>query len=386
MASCICTTTALRTLIKDLTGLTVKQQRQQAVPLYRTARTFSARASSRQLETSRAVPAVGNDFLPFVSAGERKLPDQTIQESKNAVDEAASKEVVVDEDWHAEVDVVAQQAQSYDEDALVPLADRISTGGLEELLESSDTIAPTVVSSSIDKRPKYSLGRKAARLLRKQRRIETNEWKPSAHWQATEVEGSGAGKQSVLGKIEAMDGPSIAPKKFKVVAEKKPKNVEVGISAKERQPKAKARIPPALLQDKNEAWKIQKAALVNKFGEKGWQPRKRLSPDTLEGIRALHKSDPAAYSTEMLADHFKITPEAIRRILKSKWRPNEDEVEQRRLRWEKRGVKKWEEMAKDGAKPPAKWRAQGVKSPKVQWREEMDEKRGRQQDLHVKWA
>ena len=111
-----------------------------------------------------------------------------------------------------------------------------------------------------------------------------------------------------------------------------------------------------------EPWQIQKAALGRKFGEQGWQPNKRLSPDTLEGIRALHVSDPISYNTQTLAQHFHITPEAIRRILKSKWRPNEEEAEERRLRWEKRGVKKWSEMAELGIKPPAKWRALGVRT------------------------
>ena len=117
-----------------------------------------------------------------------------------------------------------------------------------------------------------------------------------------------------------------------------------------------------------EPWQIQKAALSHKFGEQGWQPNKRLSPDTLEGIRALHVSDPGNYNTETLAQHFHITPEAIRRILKSKWRPNEEEAEERRLRWEKRGVKKWREMAELGIRPPAKWRALGVKTKEQEGR------------------
>jgi hypothetical protein len=120
-----------------------------------------------------------------------------------------------------------------------------------------------------------------------------------------------------------------------------------------------------------EIWQVQKASLERKFGEKGWQPSKRLSPDTIEGIRALHASDPKNYKTETLAMHFQITPEAIRRILKSKWRPNEAEAEDRRQRWEKRGVKKWKEMAELGVRPPAKWRALGVTSKQQQ------EKRGK---------
>ncbi|QIW97943.1 hypothetical protein AMS68_003461 [Peltaster fructicola] len=63
-----------------------------------------------------------------------------------------------------------------------------------------------------------------------------------------------------------------------------------------------------------------------------------VSPDSLNGIRALHESDPDIYTTPVLAEHFKITSEAVRRILKGKWRPKEEEIEDRRQRWERRGV------------------------------------------------
>lgn len=107
-------------------------------------------------------------------------------------------------------------------------------------------------------------------------------------------------------------------------------------------------------------WQIQKSALSKKFGSSTWSPRKRLSPDSLEGIRALHAQYPDKYTTAELADQFKVSPDAIRRILKSKWRPNDDEDEQRRARWNKRGVKIWSQMNELGVKPPRKWRVQGV--------------------------
>lgn len=110
----------------------------------------------------------------------------------------------------------------------------------------------------------------------------------------------------------------------------------------------------------SDRWKVQKAALEEKFGEQNWNPRKRISPDALAGIRALHAKSPDVFSTAVLAEHFKVTPEAIRRILKSKWQPTEEEAEERRERWEKRGEKKWSEMAELGLKPPKKWRERGV--------------------------
>lgn len=109
-----------------------------------------------------------------------------------------------------------------------------------------------------------------------------------------------------------------------------------------------------------EPWQVQKRALGEKFGEQGWTPRKRLSPDALGGIRDLNAQDPITYSSQTLADQFKISPEAIRRILKSKWTPNESQQEDRRHRWEKRGEGIWTQMAEIGVKPPKKWRERGI--------------------------
>jgi hypothetical protein len=200
------------------------------------------------------------------------------------------------------------------------------------------------------------------------------------------------GIQSVLDKIEAMDdGPIL---KNKVTPIRKAVTTDSSQGKRERvaskvastTTSKAAKLQTSFKKDKTEAWKVQKAALAEKFGATGWQPRKRLSPDTLEGIRALNKSDPASYSTAMLAQHFKVSPDAVRRILKSQWRPSEDEVEDRRQRWEKRGIRKWEEMSKQGAKPPAKWRAMGVKSPEARGREREKSDRRGGGDEHVKWA
>ncbi|KAA6414416.1 MAG: required for respiratory growth mitochondrial [Lasallia pustulata] len=109
-----------------------------------------------------------------------------------------------------------------------------------------------------------------------------------------------------------------------------------------------------------ELWQSQKSALAAKFGAQGWAPRKRLSPDALEGIRALHAQYPEIYTTPVLADQFKVSPEAVRRILKSKWRPNEEEEADRRQRWDKRGESIWSQMVELGIKPPKKWREMGI--------------------------
>ncbi|KAI1388883.1 uncharacterized protein F4822DRAFT_261310 [Hypoxylon trugodes] len=110
---------------------------------------------------------------------------------------------------------------------------------------------------------------------------------------------------------------------------------------------------------KREEWQIQKSALKQKFPE-GWAPRKRLSPDALDGIRALHSQFPEDYTTEVLAEKFEVSPEAIRRILRSKWTPSSEEEERRQKRWFNRGKNIWSQMAALGKKPPRRWRREGI--------------------------
>jgi hypothetical protein len=108
-----------------------------------------------------------------------------------------------------------------------------------------------------------------------------------------------------------------------------------------------------------EHWQIQKAALKEKFKE-GWNPRKKLSPDALAGIRAVHAQFPEQYTTSVLAEKFEVSPEAIRRILKSRWTPKEEEALDRQRRWFLRGQKVWSRYAELGLKPPARWRKLGI--------------------------
>ncbi|KTW27190.1 uncharacterized protein T551_03184 [Pneumocystis jirovecii RU7] len=81
-------------------------------------------------------------------------------------------------------------------------------------------------------------------------------------------------------------------------------------------------------------WKKQKIALKEKFPE-GWNPLKKLSPDTMSQIKTLRQQDPA-YTVPVLSNMFKVSPEAIRRILKSKWEPSPEEYADKLARWKKR--------------------------------------------------
>ncbi|KAI2471764.1 hypothetical protein F4781DRAFT_385782 [Annulohypoxylon bovei var. microspora] len=137
---------------------------------------------------------------------------------------------------------------------------------------------------------------------------------------------------------------------------KESKRLRALTAMKEKRRKMVAMLPRHL---RKEYWAIQKQALREKFPE-GWKPRKRLSPDALDGIRALHAQFPDHYTTDELSDKFEVSPEAIRRILKSNWRPNAEEEVDRQGRWFNRGKAIWGQMAAIGRKPPRKWRKEGV--------------------------
>ncbi|PCH35258.1 hypothetical protein WOLCODRAFT_139830 [Wolfiporia cocos MD-104 SS10] len=56
----------------------------------------------------------------------------------------------------------------------------------------------------------------------------------------------------------------------------------------------------------------------------GWAPPRKLSRETMDAVRAMHALDPRMFTTPVLAEKFRVSPEAIRRILKSKWEPTKE--------------------------------------------------------------
>ncbi|MBW0571291.1 hypothetical protein O181_111006 [Austropuccinia psidii MF-1] len=73
-------------------------------------------------------------------------------------------------------------------------------------------------------------------------------------------------------------------------------------------------------------WLIQKEALKEIFPE-GWNPPKKISRPAMKLLRTLHQTDPQQFSLPALSDKFKISPEAVRRILRSKWEPDQTAME-----------------------------------------------------------
>ena len=73
-----------------------------------------------------------------------------------------------------------------------------------------------------------------------------------------------------------------------------------------------------------EEWKQHRAVLKESFPA-GWSPPKKLSREAMDGLRMLHSQNPEVFSTPVLASKFRISPEAVRRILKSKWEPTREQ-------------------------------------------------------------
>lgn len=64
----------------------------------------------------------------------------------------------------------------------------------------------------------------------------------------------------------------------------------------------------------------------------GWSPPKKLSREAMDGLRIMHAQNPDVFTTPILAEKFRISPEAVRRILKSKWEPTRERKQKLAMR------------------------------------------------------
>jgi uncharacterized protein YnzC (UPF0291/DUF896 family) len=87
-----------------------------------------------------------------------------------------------------------------------------------------------------------------------------------------------------------------------------------------RKPQTKLKYAKRALPDE---WKRHRSVLKESFPD-GWSPPKKLSREAMEGLRMLHTQNPEIFTTPVLASKFRISPEAVRRILKSKWEPTRE--------------------------------------------------------------
>ncbi|KOG96959.1 mitochondrial ribosome assembly protein RRG9 [Saccharomyces eubayanus] len=83
-------------------------------------------------------------------------------------------------------------------------------------------------------------------------------------------------------------------------------------------------------------WKKQKMAVRKKIQGQRWNPSKKISQEQMEALRLLKSNFPEMTASDF-AERFKISPEAVRRILKSNWKRSDDENKNAHERWKRRG-------------------------------------------------
>jgi Neugrin len=125
-------------------------------------------------------------------------------------------------------------------------------------------------------------------------------------------------------------------------------------------------------------WKRHREGLKESFPN-GWSPPKTLSRAAMEGLRILHAQDPEVFTTPLLASKFRISPEAVRRILKSKWEPSRERrqklSEKERIDVEQRWRKKQLEEAKSRIEAIAEKKDADAEESEVYWSTQDPEKR-----------
>lgn len=93
---------------------------------------------------------------------------------------------------------------------------------------------------------------------------------------------------------------------------------EIVNGARPNTPPLHLRRPPA--KPTPPEFKAHRAVMKKDFPS-GWAPPRKLSREAMEGVRQMHRLDPEKFSTPVLAEKFRVSPEAVRRILKSRWEP-----------------------------------------------------------------
>jgi len=105
-------------------------------------------------------------------------------------------------------------------------------------------------------------------------------------------------------------------------------------------------------------WSHHRTSLKAKFPQ-GWAPPHKLSRAAMDGLRALHAHDPDTFTTPALADKFRVSPEAVRRILRGKWQPTSEErarLVERERRHRQDRIRSRSAAEREGATTGDKWR------------------------------
>jgi len=83
-------------------------------------------------------------------------------------------------------------------------------------------------------------------------------------------------------------------------------------------------------------WLRHRFAMKERTEFKYWRPHKKVSREVMDKIRWLHNKLPEEYNAEKLSKHFKISPESIRRILKSRFIPDSEVLERQEQKYKEK--------------------------------------------------
>ncbi|GAB7337090.1 hypothetical protein MBLNU457_g2491t1 [Dothideomycetes sp. NU457] len=391
MARCVCSVRLLETFVKDVAGFDIRrsqvslQPRRNVRPLSTRAANIQRRPQTRNLETIAAGRyALDDTYVPFDIDTKAFEPARPL--ARTTAPSPPPQDVLEHlHDLEPEITVKNQDLDMVSEQAKIEMLEKLEQDAARMQLKNRlfhDHISmDSVTVPAIHQIESLAVSKEVAMqkldvILPERTRVDRRKERKARRMEAKKAASSiqdseGSEVKSML--AEAQQPKSKKPQKAKAEDEKlkttttaptrKDARQTTSMAAKKmdtQKTAMKASPTAAVKPHKKEPWQSYKAALKEKFGDVAWTPRKRISPDALAGIRALRASQPEVYTTERLAEHFKMSPEAIRRILRSKWQPTEEEMDDRRRRWEKRGIKKWTEMAEEGVRPPKKWRELGV--------------------------
>ncbi|KAF9924266.1 Required for respiratory growth protein 9 mitochondrial [Linnemannia zychae] len=88
-------------------------------------------------------------------------------------------------------------------------------------------------------------------------------------------------------------------------------------------------------------WKKHRETIKAKIGGEAWNPRRKITRQSMEEVRYLRRQFPTEWTTAKLAEHFNMPNESIVRILKSNYQPSPERAAQQdevRLRKKKERV------------------------------------------------
>ncbi|RUS32190.1 Neugrin-domain-containing protein [Jimgerdemannia flammicorona] len=112
-------------------------------------------------------------------------------------------------------------------------------------------------------------------------------------------------------------------------------------------------------------WRRHRLAIKEMLGAETWNPTRKLSREKMENIRLLFRTDPAKNTVPHLAEKFLISPEAVRRILRSKFTPTHAVRDRQEAKLQERilATKEWkkaQKMEKNESEVPRKdmWRTE----------------------------